>query len=356
MVLTVRGVSDWPWAKLCWLLLVLVIVSWRPAYSQDKYETPQQTNDKIQQLATLASAHPVDTPIGSGDLLHIDVFDVPELARDVRVSDTGDISYPLIPDRIAAAGMTPFQLESRLEQLLIENGLVSHPQVSVFVREQNSAPVSVVGAVNHTMVYQVARPTTLLEVLSAAGGVSDTAGNIVIITRPARSDTPKTEPVGARAGPSDPGPEEQRITIRLQDLLESGNSVYNVQVYGGDTVTVPAAGIVYVLGFGVAQPGGYVLQNHGEQVTVLKAIALAHGLTSFAKADDAVIMRMNPATGTRDEIPVHVKQITNRKADDVPMKSNDVLYIPDSKGRKVLARGAEAMLGIGAGVAVYRTP
>ena len=90
--------------------------------------------------------------------------------------------------------------------------------------------------------------------------------------------------------------------------------------------------------------------------TVLKAIALAHGLTSFARADDAVIMRTNPATGARDEIPVHVKQIANRKADDVPMKSNDVLYIPDSRGKKVLARGAEAMLGIGAGIAVYRTP
>src|SRR5271167_316356 len=136
MVLTVRGVSDWPWAKLCWLLSVLVIVSWRPAYSQEKYETPQQTNDKIQQLATLASAHPVDTPIGSGDLLHIDVFDVPELARDVRVNDTGDIGFPLIPGQIEAGGLTPLQLGSKLEKLLVENGLVSHPNVSVFVKEQ----------------------------------------------------------------------------------------------------------------------------------------------------------------------------------------------------------------------------
>ena len=83
----------------------------------------------------------------------------------------------------------------------------------------------------------------------------------------------------------------------LQDLLESGDAVFNIPVYGGDVVSVPRAGIVYVLGFGVAQPGGYVLQSHGEQVTVLKALALAHGLTSFAKADSAVIMRTNPATG-----------------------------------------------------------
>ena len=99
--------------------------------------------------------------------------------------------------------------------------------------------------------------------------------------------------------PTIPRQDEQKITIRLQDLLESGDSVYNIQVYGGDTVSVPRAGIVYVLGFGVAQPGGYVLQGHGEQVTVLKALALAHGLSTFAKANSAVIMRTNPATGQK---------------------------------------------------------
>jgi polysaccharide export outer membrane protein len=353
MVVTVRGVSDWCWAKLCWSLVVLAIVGLQAAYGQAKLETPQQTNERIQELATSARAHPVDTPIGSGDLLHIDVFDAPELSRDVRVSDSGDISYPLIPDKISVSGLTPFQLESKLKQLLIENGLVTHPQVSVFVKEQNSQPVSVVGAVGHTLVYQVVRPTTLLEVLTAAGGISDDAGSVVIVTRPARASAAATQPASET---SDPPPDPQKITIRLQDLLESGDPAFNIQIYGGDTVTVPHAGIVYVLGFGVAQPGGYVLQSHGEQVTVLKALALAHGLTSFAKADDAVIMRTNPVTGQRDPIPVHIKRIENRKSEDVAMKSNDILYVPDSAGKKILARGAGAALGIGTGVAVYRMP
>ena len=351
MDVTVRGVSDWRWAKPFWLTLVLAVCGAQATYGQGKYETPQQTNEKIQQLATLARAHPVDTPIGSGDLLHIDVFDVPELSRDVRVSDAGDISYPLIPGKIQASGQTPFQLEEKFEQLLIENGLVSHPQVSVFVKEQNSQPISVVGAVQHTMVYQVMRPTTLLEVLSAAGGITDDAGSVILITRQV---PPKTAKIEATSTKSDSGSDQQIITIRLQDLLESGNSVYNIPVYGGDVVSVPRAGIVYVLGFGVAQPGGYVLQSRGEQVTVLKAIALAHGLTTFAKANDAVIMRTNLATGNRDQIPVRLKDIQNRKADDVPMKSNDILYIPDSGGKKALARGAQAALGIGTQVAVYR--
>src|SRR6202167_4092965 len=196
MIFSVRGVSDCLRAKPFWLLPVLVFVTCQAAYGQTTEETRQQTNEKIQQFATLARARPVDSPIGSGDLLHIDVFDVPELSRDVRVGDGGDVSYPLVPGKIQAAGLTPFELEGKIEQLLVENGLVSHPQVSVFVKEQNSQPVSVVGAVQHTMVYQVIRPTTLLEVLSASGGITDDAGSVVLITRPAHpAGTPTTENV-----------------------------------------------------------------------------------------------------------------------------------------------------------------
>ena len=147
----------------------------------------------------------------------------------------------------------------------------------------------------------------------------------------------------------------QIITIRLQNLLESGDSAYNILIYGGDVISVPRAGIVYVTGAGIAQPGGYVLQSHGEQITVLKAVALAHGLTGFAKADSAVIMRNNSVTGQKDVIPVRIGQIEKQKTQDVAMKSNDILYIPDSKGLKVLARGAEAAISIGSSVAIYRT-
>jgi polysaccharide biosynthesis/export protein len=351
-VATVRGVSDWLRARHFALLAVaLAVGTAQPASAQKTNETPQQKSEEVQELAALGSARPVDAVIGSGDLLHIDVFDVPELSRDVRVSDTGDISYPLIPGKIAVAGLTPFQLESKLEQLLLANGLVSHPEVSVFVREQNSQPVTIVGAVGHPTVYQVMRPTTLLEVLTAAGGVSDNAGNVVIVTRPERSDDTKTEPASATTSTK---PNEQRITIPLQNLMESGDSVFNIQIYGGDTITVPPAGIIYVLGMGITTPGEYVLQDRGEQVTVLKALALAHGLTAFAKANSAVIMRTNPQTGQRNTIPVRLKEIENRKADDVPMKSNDILYIPDSAGKKALARGGEAAIGVTTGIAIYR--
>lgn len=351
MAVRVRGVLHWLSGKSAYFLPILILWAMPAAYGQQRYQTSQQTNQKIQQLAKLARAQPTDTPIGTGDVLHVDVFDVPELSRDVRVSDSGDISYPLIPGKIAAAGLTPFQLEEKIEQLLVENGLVSHPQVSVFVKVQNSQPVTIVGAVAKPMVYQVIRPTTLLEVLADAGGIADDAGSVVIITRPTHSEAAKDE---SNNGASDPPSDTQTITIQLQDLLESGNSAFNIPIYGGDTISIPRGGIIYVMGAGVAQPGGYVLQSHGEPITVLKAVALAHGLSGYAKADDAVIFRTNPATGQKDQIPIRIKAIEKHKTEDVAMKSNDILYVPDSAGRKVLAKGAEAALGIGTAVTVYR--
>src|SRR5271155_3307458 len=179
----VRRVADWPGAKLAVIVPLLMLCGVQALFGQQKLETPQQTNEKIQELAAVERTKPHDVPVGTGDLLHIEVFDVPELSRDVRVGDAGDISYPLIPGKITAAGLTPFQLEQKMEQLLIENGLVTHPQVSVFVKEQTSQPVSVVGAVVRPMVYQVIRPTSLLEILAGAGGITDDAGSFVIVTR-----------------------------------------------------------------------------------------------------------------------------------------------------------------------------
>jgi polysaccharide biosynthesis/export protein len=346
------------------LLLSLTVCLCLPAWAQNqstniaaqREETPQATNGKIQQLAALARVKPVETPIGVGDLLHIDVFDVPELSRDVRVSDTGDVGYPLIPGKIKAAGLTHFQLEEQMQQLLVENGLVSHPQVTVFVREQTSQPISIVGAVMHPMVYQVVRPTTLLEVLAMAGGIAEAAGSEILVTRQHGSSAPEMKQTSANMTSVGTGVDQDQeiITIRLQDLLESGNAIYNIPVYGGDVISVPPAGIVYVMGAGITQPGGYVLQSHGEQITVLKAVALAHGLTGYAKSDNAVIMRNVPGSAQKDFIPVRIKQMEGRKANDVAMKANDILYIPDSVGKRALARGTEAAIGIGTGVAIYR--
>lgn len=363
MAVKVRGVSDLLRPGFL-IIAALVGVTLLPrAFGRQTVQTSQQTNEKILQLASRARTEPVDIPIGAGDLVHIDVFGVPDLSRDVRVSQTGDISFPLLPGLIHVAGLDVFQLQNKMAQLLVENGLVSHPQVSVIVKERNSQPISIVGAVRHPMVYQAVRPTTLLQVLAEAGGIGDDAGGDVIITRPAHpgsqmddpkapatsSDPPGDDPPGA----DPPAPAPQTITVNLQELLDSGISK-DVPVRGGDVIRVPTAGIVYVIGSGISQPGGYVLQGHGQNVTILRVVALAHGLTSFAKADSSVILRTNPVTGKREEIRVRIKQIEKNKVPDVPVLSNDILYIPDSAGKKALARAGAAAIGIGTAVTIYR--
>ncbi len=306
------------------------MISMATAYGQQKTAPQQpdeittaQANEKIQQLAALRRQTPVETPVGSGDVLHIEVFDVPELARDVRVDPTGMISLPLIPGKIQVAGLNAYQVQDKIADLLRENGLVSHPEVSVVVKEQNSQPVTVVGAVQHVQVVQLVKPTTLLEILANSGGVADDAGAVVLVVRrsplakavtaSAPGDVAtKTEPAGAPGAPetndlkdvqgNDAAAAEiaemneagsQTISIRLKDLLDSGDPTFNIPVYGGDIVSVPRSGIVYAVG-AIQNPGGYVLQSRGEQVTALKVVALAHGLTSTAKANDAVIVRKNP--------------------------------------------------------------
>src|SRR5574337_565745 len=164
-------------------LIFLVLAVSPPGFCQQKLETPQETNDRIRRLVTGLPGKPGDAVIGSGDLLHVEVFDVAELTRDVRVGDSGFISMPLLPVRVRAAGLTPFQLEEKLAELLQVNGLVSHPQVTVFVKDPRSQPITVIGAVKKPMVYQVLHQPTLLEVISEAGGISEDAGSTVIITR-----------------------------------------------------------------------------------------------------------------------------------------------------------------------------
>jgi polysaccharide export outer membrane protein len=350
-VVTVRRAKDWA-GKPVSIGLLLAFFCLQAAYGQAQEETTQQTNDRIQQLSKLSKPTVTDIPIGPGDVIHIDVFDVPELSRDVRVSTTGNIALPLVHERIRVAGVTPFQLEQTIQEKLIESGLVSRPQVSVFVKEQNSQPVTILGAVGHSGTTQLLRPTTLLEVLANAGGISDNAGTVVLITRKTQQET--VRPVGdSSAASSDAG--VQTIRIQLQDLLDTGNVAFNIQVFGGDVIEVPKAGIIYVVGGGVSQSGGYTIQSHGEQPTVLKAVALAHGLSGFSKPNDAVIYRLNPKTGEREAIPVHIKQIEKNTSEDVAMKSNDILYVPDSLAKKIAVRGIEAAVSIGSGLLIYRS-
>ena len=393
------------WCLVSITLLGLAILA-QPTRAQTVLETPQQTNDRIRELSAAARLAPHDYVIGDGDLLSIEVFEVKELSRDVRVSQTGTIGLPLVPVRLQVSGLTEIQAQQKIAEVLEANGLVSHPEVSVTVKERKSKPITVVGAVAHPLVFQADREVTLLEVLAEAGGLANDAGDQVIITRlaqpmtlenaespsaglaeaiPAASQTIKAEPTpGANTAPSaasagsssiaeppelpapNSSPEKSintapapsvspavdTITVNLYQLMEAGNIKDNVLLQAGDVVTVPHAGIVYVLG-AVGRPGGFVLTNDREQMNTLKILALAGGFTRTAKTDHAVVIRKD-AQGHQHEVQLDLKKILNRKAEDLQLQPSDILYVPDSAAKEAVLRSIEFGIALGSGIALYR--
>ena len=332
----------------------------RPIADSQRMQTARETNDRIAQLALAQSAMQGDYLIGSGDLLGIEIFDVPELSRDVRVSESGFVAIPLIPVKVQAGGLTPFQFQDKLAELLQVNGLVTHPQITVTVKEQHSAPITVIGAVKTPLTIQAGHQINLLQMLSQAGGIAEDAGSKVLITRKPRLSQPGGKPddllAADSAGPSPANPPalaESAITIDLNDLLDSGDPKYNIALLGGDVVTVPRAGVVYAVG-AVQHPGGFVMQSDRQQLTVLKVLSLAGGLTNTAKPGNAVILRQPPGIQQRQQLPVDVKKILALKSEDISLRQNDILYVPDSAGKHALRRSAEVAIAIATGVAILR--
>jgi polysaccharide export outer membrane protein len=389
-------------ANLCFLLgAISTMVAYTPrAASQTVVETQQQANDRIRSLSANTPTPPHDYVIGRGDLMYVEVFDVPELTRELRVSQTGTVGIPLIPVRLFVAGLTEMQAQQKVAEVLAANGLVSNPQVLVSVKEKRSKPITVVGAVAHPMVYHAERPVTLIQVLAEAGGISNDAGDTVIVTRGDSMDSPNANeppelgseeavPAGNSAPPaepqadgkqppssSDPGlptaaakatpettppaisdheappPVANTITVNLAELLERGDTQNNIPLQGGDVVTVPHGGIVYALG-AVQKPGGFVSANDRGQFSTLKLLALAGGMTRTAKKDQAVIIRRD-AMGKQLAIPVDLGKIVNRKSEDVKLMPSDILYIPNSVAKTALIRASEIALAIGTATIIYR--
>jgi len=319
----------------------------------EKLEAAREANDRIAQLSHAGSIRQGDYVIGSGDLLGIEVFDVMELSRDVRVNETGLVSLPLIPVKIQAEGLTTFQLQDKLAELLQVNGLVTNPLVTVVVKEQHGQPITVIGAVKMPQVIQAVHQMTLLEALSQVGGIADDAGSTIQVMRAAPSTpTPIGDTKVAAPGDAASAPPPV-ITINLNDLLDSGDPKYNIPLIGGDVVTVPRAGIVYAVG-ALQHTGGFVMQNDRQQMTVLKVLSLSGGLAPSAKPHDAIILRQDGSGVDRRQVPVDLSKILALKTEDVALQRGDILYVPDSAGKRAWRRTGEIALSLATGAALIR--
>ena len=172
---------------------------------------------------------------------------------------------------------------------------------------------------------------SLLEAITRAQGLSDNAGAEILVSN------------------SQPGPNGASTTltrrINARTLINEADPAVNIKLSGGEEIRVPEVAKIYVVG-NVKKPGAYPVQD-GAETTVLQLLALSEGLERFSN-NNAFIYRRE-ANGTKNEIPVQLDKIMARKSPDVALVGNDILYVPDNRGKRIGVRAIEAIVGFGVG-------
>ena len=286
----------------------------------------QSVLPKFTESSSGFSAHALQ--ISAGDLIDLNVFDTPELSGKLRVDEHGHVSLPLA-GVLAVSGMTAEQAGSAIESRLRETDILKDPHASVAVLEYATQGVTVTGEVRSPGVYPLLGVHGVLDLISAAGGVTPNAGNAVSVTHRADPDHPVVVKVDSEHGTS---------------------AALRVDVSPGDTIVVSHAGIVYVVG-DVGKPGGFLIQNNG-RLSVLQAIALAQGTNRTASLDAKLIRKTDAG---RQEVAVPLQKMLKSKVPDLMLADGDILFVPSSAAKSAL-RTVESVLPSVASAAIYRTP
>jgi polysaccharide biosynthesis/export protein len=251
--------------------------------------------------------------IGPKDLVQIQVYEVAELNVERRVGENGMINLPQLGD-VAVAGLTTDELEARLTELLSK--YVQRATVNVEVLEFNSKPITVIGAVRQPGALDFSGRWTLLEAITAAGGLADGHGGKIYVLRRAEN------------GLSD------QVVIDVKDLFVRADAKVNLPIIASDLINVPATFEVTVYCLGeVATPGAINFKST-ERVTLLAAIARAGGLSD--RAASRILIRRAAAAdadgtaGAGGELAVDYKRILAGKEPDVELRSGDVVVVKES--------------------------
>jgi polysaccharide export outer membrane protein len=247
--------------------------------------------------------------VGPGDLLEVEVFEVDELKQTVRVSEDGSITLPLI-GRVVVEGLTQEGVVQKITDLL-QAKYVKNPQVTIFIKEYKNQQVAVIGAVERAGSYELVGRKNLLQIISMAGGFSETAGNEIFILRDGPDGTTSA------------------ITIDLRDLIIHGNQKLNIPIEPNDVINVPVDREIRVYVMGRVNKPGAVMANVSRGVTLFQAIADAGGLAEGAKESGITVTRKD-RTGKEQKIKVNLKDIIKGRKKDIVLQEGDVVYVPES--------------------------
>jgi polysaccharide export outer membrane protein len=269
--------------------------------------------------------------IGSGDTLHVSVLDTPELDQHPRVTDSGDIPLIGVGD-LNVSGLTPAAAAAKIRERLISKHYMNHPEVTVTVEQYATQSVSVLGQVKLPGSYGITTSRSILSLIAMAGGLTDSADFNITIKRRDASESP--------------------VSYNLSNNARTAIA-NDVQVFPGDTIIVPKAGIAYVLG-DVRKPGGFVMQNNHSQLTALQAVSLAGGTAPSAVPAHAKLIRKGP-DGSQQEIAVNFSAMQKGKHPDMILQPDDVLYIPFSYLRNI-GSTSSGIVASTASAALYTVP
>lgn len=244
-------------------------------------------------LTPLYASADTDYLVGANDILQIEVYGYPELKSQIRVSDSGNISFPLIGE-ISIVGLSSHNIESTIETRLKHGNYIKQPHVSVMIDKFKSQLVSVMGNVLKPGQFPLEKPSTVIDLLAAAGGVDrEKSGNDIVLLHKSGN--------------------KQKIDM---EALFQGDPQQNLAVKDGDTIYVPKADQFYIYGE-VQRPGVYRLER---RMTVSQAIATGGGLTPRGTERKPSIKRLN-FDGSENSFVVE-------SADQ--LLPNDTLYIRES--------------------------
>src|SRR5271157_1932741 len=275
------------------------------------------------------SASPMPAPIGPGDFLDISEYHTPEFHSLVRVSPAGTVMLPLV-NEVQIGGLGEQAAARAIEAALVAKGMLLHPQVSVLVTSYAGQDVSVLGEVARPGVYPYTLHHRLLDLISAASGLSPNAGRLVnIFHRDDPAETP--HPVVLDPSGTDTGAD------------------HNPELIPGDTVQVSRAGLVYVVG-DVVRPGGFPV-DPAQGLTVVQALSLAWGPMQNAATRKALLIREQK--GGRTITTLNLKRMIHGQEPDQPVRDRDILYVPDSTAKNLWNKFLESAAQSAAGVPIY---
>jgi polysaccharide export outer membrane protein len=264
-------------------------------------------------LGAPAAGQPAAAPgyrVGPRDLLEIRVFEMPELNEPPqhRVSEDGTISLPPLAD-LQVAGLTETEVAQKIKTML-EEKYAQRATVEVKVQEFRSRPISVIGAVKQPGSLAFSGRWTLLEALTATGGIDDNHGSVVYVLR--RADN----------GLSD------QVAIPVDDLLVRADPRSNIPLLANDLINVPAAVEITIYCLGAVVRPGAVSFKSTERITLLAAIARAGGLTD--RAAKTIRVKRADATAGTPQVEADYKRILAGKDADVELRQGDVVVVKES--------------------------